>query len=78
MTAYADLETAIGASRAGAVDFVLKPFRSNQLLNAVSRRLDRARLQRENDVLRHELLSPGHQPLPGDRLLGNSRAMARA
>src|SRR5690606_12790923 len=34
MTAYADLDTAIQALRAGAVDFVLKPFRSNQLLNA--------------------------------------------
>uniref|UniRef100_A0A9E7ZXZ9 Sigma-54 dependent transcriptional regulator n=1 Tax=Bosea sp. NBC_00436 TaxID=2969620 RepID=A0A9E7ZXZ9_9HYPH len=75
MTAYADLETAIGALRAGAVDFVLKPFRSNQLLNAVSRCLDRARLQRENDVLRHELRSPGHQQLPGDRLFGTSRAI---
>lgn len=75
MTAYADLETAIGALRAGAVDFVLKPFRSNQLLNAVSRCLDRARLQRENDVLRHELRSQGHQQLPGDRLFGTSRAI---
>jgi len=75
MTAYADLETAIGALRAGAVDFVLKPFRSNQLLNAVSRCLDRARLQRENDVLRHELRSPGHQQPPGDKLFGTSRAI---
>ncbi|WP_089175445.1 sigma-54 dependent transcriptional regulator [Bosea sp. AS-1] len=74
MTAYADLETAIGALRAGAVDFILKPFRSNQLLNAVSRCLDRARLQRENDVLRQELRLPGHQPL-GDRLFGNSKAI---
>src|SRR5262249_588969 len=50
MTAYADLETAIRALRAGAVDFVLKPFRSNQVLNAVARCLDRIRLQRENYV----------------------------
>jgi DNA-binding NtrC family response regulator len=35
ITAYADLETAIRALRAGAVDFLLKPFRSNQVLNAV-------------------------------------------
>ena len=57
MTAYADLDTAIEALRVGVVDFVLKPFRSNQLLNAVARCLDRTRLQRENDVLRHELRS---------------------
>ena len=37
MTAFADLETAIRALQAGAVDFVLKPFRSNQILNAVAR-----------------------------------------
>ena len=55
LTAYADLEAAIQALRAGAVDFVLKPFRSNQLLNAVARSLDRIRLQRENYVLRYEL-----------------------
>ncbi len=47
MTAYADLETAIQALRAGAVDFILKPFRSNQLLNAVARCLDRVTLLRE-------------------------------
>src|SRR5207253_6809342 len=57
MTAYAYLDTAIEALRAGVVDFVLKPFRSNQLLNAVARCLDRIRLQRENYVLRHELTS---------------------
>src|SRR5262245_66260582 len=57
LTAFADLETAIQALRAGAVDFVLKPFRSNQILNAVARCLDRVRLQRENYVLNYELSS---------------------
>jgi DNA-binding NtrC family response regulator len=55
MTAFADLETAIQALRAGAADFVLKPFRSNQILNAVARTLDRQHLQRENYLLKHEL-----------------------
>ncbi len=55
ITAFADLDTAIEALRAGAADFVLKPFRSNQILNAIGRCLDRARLQRENFVLRREL-----------------------
>lgn len=75
MTAYADLDTAIGALRAGVVDFILKPFRSNQLLNAVARCLDRKRLQRENDVLRQELKSPSHQIFLRDRLLGSSKAI---
>lgn len=75
MTAYADLDTAIEALRAGVVDFILKPFRSNQLLNAIARCLDRKRLQRENDVLRHELTSPSHQLLLRDKLVGTSKAI---
>lgn len=77
MTAYADLETAIQALRAGAVDFVLKPFRSNQLLNAVARCLDRIRLQRENYVLRYELKATSDHILLRDRLIGESAAIAR-
>lgn len=41
ITAYADLETAIAALRAGVNDFVLKPFRANQILNAIARTLNR-------------------------------------
>jgi len=72
MTAYADLETAIRALQAGAVDFVLKPFRSNQILNAVARCLDRMRLQRENYVLRYELRTTSDHILLRDRLIGES------
>jgi DNA-binding NtrC family response regulator len=71
ITAFADLETAIAALRAGAVDFVLKPFRSNQILNAVARSIDRLHLQRENFLLKYELsadISAGR-----GRLLGPSR-----
>ncbi|GLS31648.1 DNA-binding transcriptional response regulator, NtrC family, contains REC, AAA-type ATPase, and a Fis-type DNA-binding domains [Mesorhizobium albiziae] len=77
MTAYADLETAIRALRAGAADFILKPFRSNQLLNAVARCLDRVRLQRENYVLRYELKSTSDHILLRDKLIGESAAIAR-
>nr|WP_246658113.1 sigma-54 dependent transcriptional regulator [Afipia massiliensis] len=77
MTAYADLETAIRALQAGAVDFVLKPFRSNQILNAVARCLDRVRLQRENYVLRYELRSTSDHVLLRDRLIGNSSTIQR-
>ncbi len=75
MTAFADLETAIQALRAGAVDFVLKPFRSNQILNAVARCLDRTRLQRENYVLRYELRSTSDHVLLRERLIGESTAI---
>ena len=75
MTAYADLDTAIQALRAGAVDFVLKPFRSNQILNAVARCLDRSRLQRENYVLRYELRASSDHMLLRDKLIGQSVAV---
>lgn len=74
MTAYADLDTAINAVRAGVLDFVLKPFRSNQLLNSIARCLDRSRLQRENDVLRHQLNFPAHQIFLRNGLVGQSPA----
>jgi DNA-binding NtrC family response regulator len=73
MTAYADLETAIKALRAGVTDFVLKPFRANQILNAVARALDRKYLARDNYLLRHEL-SGGGGTARG-RLLGHSPAL---
>src|SRR5262245_14493871 len=77
ITAYADLETAIHALRAGAADFLLKPFRSNQVLNAVARCLDRVRLQRENHVLRYELRATSDRIVLRDRLVGESTATRR-
>lgn len=55
ITAFADIDTAIHALRAGAADFILKPFRIDQILNAVRKCFDRARLLRENFVLRREV-----------------------
>jgi DNA-binding NtrC family response regulator len=75
ITAFADLETAIQALKAGASDFLLKPFRSNQILNAVARCLDRMRLERENHVLRHELRANSDHILLRDRLIGGSTAI---
>jgi DNA-binding NtrC family response regulator len=69
ITAFADLETAIEALRAGASDFLLKPFRVTQLLNSVRRGLERTQLKRENWVLRRSL----SQRLPSaDGLIGHS------
>lgn len=55
ITAFADLEVAIEALRAGASDFLLKPFRVTQVLGAFQRGMERSRLQRENWVLRRTL-----------------------
>lgn len=72
ITAFADLDTAIGALRAGASDFILKPFRVPQILNAIKHCFEASRLQRENYVLRHTLSWRS-----GDTsgLIGNSAAM---
>jgi len=72
ISAFADLDTAIEALRAGANDFVLKPFRVTQILNAVQRGLERAGLRRENWVLRRSL---SQQAPAGDELIGQSIAM---
>jgi DNA-binding NtrC family response regulator len=70
ITAYADLETAIKALRSGVTDFVLKPFRANQILTAAARVLDRKYLQRDNYLLRHALSVDGD--LARGRLVGKS------
>ena len=72
ITAFADLETAIEALRAGASDFILKPFRVSQILNAVKHSLERSHLKRENWVLRRTLRQ---RVLPQDSLVGESAAM---
>ncbi len=55
MTAYADLDATIAALRSGAADFLLKPFRVEQVASAVERCFERRRLTRENTVLRKQL-----------------------
>lgn len=73
ITAFADLDTAIEALRAGASDFILKPFRVPQILNAVKHCYERSRLRRENFVLRRAVTSaPGR-----NALVGSSPAMQR-
>ncbi len=55
ITAHADLETAVAALRAGAADFIMKPFRIDQILASIERCMERQQIQRENFVLRREV-----------------------
>ncbi len=55
MTAYANVDTAIAALRVGAIDFILKPFRTDQMLTAVERCLEQQKMLRENFVLRRQV-----------------------
>lgn len=68
ITAFADLESAIDALRGGASDFILKPFRIDQIFNAIKNCFQRATLARENYVLRRELSvrDSGNDGLVGD------------
>ncbi|MBK7663939.1 MAG: sigma-54-dependent Fis family transcriptional regulator [Sterolibacteriaceae bacterium] len=74
ITAFADIDTAINALRAGASDFILKPFRVDQILNSMQRCFDRARLVRENFILRRTV-----EEMAGgvDSIIGNSKAVAQ-
>lgn len=69
ITAYAEVETAIDALRAGASDFIVKPFRLEQMLASVQRCLNQRRMARENFVLRRQVANMydmggmvGHSP----------------
>lgn len=56
ITAFGSLESAIDAIRAGAYDFVTKPFRPEQLALVLSRALRLRSLQREVSSLRQDVL----------------------
>lgn len=73
ITAFADLDTAIEALRAGASDFILKPFRVPQILNAIKQCHERSRLRRENFVLRRAM---GPTAVHRAALVGDSPSMA--
>ena len=55
MTAYATIETAVEATRKGALDYITKPFRKERILLTIRRALDWQALRRENVALRESL-----------------------
>ncbi len=48
MTGFGTVETAIEAMKKGAYDYILKPFKIEEVVHVVERGLDRQRLQQEN------------------------------
>jgi FixJ family two-component response regulator len=63
LTAHADVPMSVRAMKSGAVEFLTKPFRQQELLDAVQRSIARARILREKERefaelrQRHERLS---------------------
>ncbi|MCE9576172.1 MAG: sigma-54 dependent transcriptional regulator [Deltaproteobacteria bacterium] len=70
MTGQADVETAVGALRAGAWDFVVKPIAADTLVAAVNRAVEHHRVRGELRRLR-----AGLSARPADGIIGDSHAI---
>jgi DNA-binding NtrC family response regulator len=71
MTAFGSIETAVEAMKAGAVDFLPKPFSLDHLMTVVNKALELRTLRDENRELRAEL----SQRYEFDNIVGRSEAM---
>ncbi len=70
MTAFGTVETAVEAVKAGAYDFLLKPFDTSHMLVLVRRALEAVRLVSENLVLKEEFA----EALGSPKIIGESPA----
>jgi two-component system response regulator AtoC len=57
MTAFGSIETAIGAIKEGAYDYVSKPFKLDEIKLTLHRALEQRRLVEENTAYRQELMT---------------------
>ncbi len=71
MTAFATIETAIQAMKNGAFDYVMKPFKAEEIDLVVDRALEHHRLLTENEFLKDELA----KKFKTADFVGKSRAM---
>ena len=73
LTGYASIEHAVASIKAGAVDYITKPVRPQQLELAVDQALEFVRLRRENETLRKEVMQFRNER----QILGDSPAIRR-
>ena len=71
MTAFGTVETAVGAMKAGATDFLLKPFSLDHLMQVVHKALEMRALRDENRQLKVEL----GRRYEFDNIIGRSGSM---
>lgn len=73
LTQYGTIDSAIAATRMGALDYVTKPFRIEELRNRLDRAIQALSLQQENRVLREQL----HTRVVFGNFVGVSEKMLR-
>src|ERR1051326_6441027 len=71
MTAFGSVETAVGAMKAGATDFLLKPFSLDHLMQVVTKALEVRALRDENRQLKAAL----GRRYEFDNIIGRSGSM---
>ncbi|HEX6053383.1 MAG TPA: sigma-54 dependent transcriptional regulator [Gemmatimonadaceae bacterium] len=73
LTGYASIEHAVAAIKAGAIDYITKPVKPQQLELAVEQALEFVRLRRENETLRREVMEFRNER----QIIGDSVALRR-
>jgi two-component system NtrC family response regulator len=76
ITAFGSVEVAVDAMKAGAFDFILKPFNKDQLILAVEKALRHRHLERENRELRLQLAGVERPIIHESSTMANSIAIA--
>ena len=71
MTAYGSVETAIEAMKRGALDYIMKPFKNDELRLVVQRAIEQRDLVRENVALRKDQALRGQL----ENIIGKSQAV---
>ena len=74
VTAYASVDTAVDAMKRGALDYITKPFKNDEVLLVVRNAVERRRLVTENRSLRQNLQEHYHR---FDDIIGRSPSMRR-
>jgi DNA-binding NtrC family response regulator len=73
LTGYATIEHAVASIKAGAIDYITKPVRPEQLELAVNQALEFVRLRRENETLRREVMEFRNER----QIIGDSQMIRR-
>ncbi|MBW2062268.1 MAG: sigma-54-dependent Fis family transcriptional regulator [Deltaproteobacteria bacterium] len=71
MTAFGTVEKAVQAMKAGAFDYITKPFQNEELMLTIRKALDMYKLVRENKALTQEL----RQRYQFENIIGKTRVM---